>query len=119
MPPPQQLTCRFRVNNAEHHDDDDDADNVQPEDSATLFNLKDCPEVGIDVREKQVLEVVKCFGTSNNSTSIRSWDFLGNLDGSIELLPISPPSAPEGVEDYSYPARFQIPPSHNPRSQSR
>ena len=58
------------------------------------------------------LEVVKCFGTSNNSTSIRAWDFLGNLDGSIELLPISPPSsAPEGAEDYSYPARFQITPA--------
>ena len=112
MPPPQQLTCRFHVNKAEYDDDnDDDDDNVQPEGSATLFDLKDCPEVGIDIREKWVLEVVKCFGTSNNSTSIRAWDFLGNLDGSIELLPISPPSAPEGAEDYSYPARFQITPA--------
>lgn len=116
MPPSQQLTCRFRVNKAEYHDDED-ADNVQPDGSATLFDLKDCPEVGIDVREKWVLEVVKCFGTSSsNPNSIRPWDFLGNLDGSVRLLPVSAPAASSSSSEesngvYHYPARFQIPPA--------
>ena len=94
---PAQLTCRIRVNKAENYD----ADTEQPENSA-VFDLKDCPEVGIEIRAQWAHEVVKYFGVVHNS--IQPWDFLGRLDGSVKLLPMS---APEGEV---YPARFQIPP---------
>jgi len=94
---PAQLTCRIRVNKAEDYD----ADNEQPENSA-FFDLKDCPEVGIEIRTQWAREVVKYFGVIHNS--VRPWDFLCRLDGSVKPLSTS---APEGE---AYPARFQIPP---------
>ncbi|KAL8718039.1 MAG: hypothetical protein Q9225_004793 [Loekoesia sp. 1 TL-2023] len=92
-----QLTCRIRVNKAENYD----ADAEGPENSA-VFDLKDCPEVGIEVRTRWTSQVVEYFKTTHDS--IRPWDFIGKSDGSIELLPLS---APEGGV---YPARFRIPP---------
>lgn len=98
---PAQLTCRIRVEKGETYD----AGTGQPENS-TVSDLKDCHEVGIEIRTQWAREVVKCFGVIQDC--IRPWDFIARLDGSVESLPPSAPlSAPEGE---IYPARFQIPP---------
>ena len=98
---PAQLTCRIRVEKGEA----DDAGIAQPE-TPTVFDLKDCSEVSIEIRTQWANEVVKCFGTIRDC--IRPWDFIARLDGSVESLqPSVPPSAPE---DTIYPTRFQIPP---------
>ena len=94
---PAQLICRFRVAKPKSYN----GYPGQPEKSA-VFDLKDCPEVGIEIRTQWAREVMKYFGDTHNS--IRPWDFLGRLDGSLELLPTS---ASEGDV---YPVRFQIPP---------
>lgn len=95
---PAQLTCQIRVHKAENHDEDVG----RPENSA-VFDLKDCPEVGIEVRKRWASNVMKYFEVIQDS--IRPWNFIGELDGSIRLLPSS---SPEGDV---YPARFQIPPT--------
>ena len=94
---PAQLTCRIRVDKA----NDCDGDTEQLENSA-VFDIKHCPEVGIEIRTQWAREIVKYFGVIHNS--IQPWDFLARLDGSVKLLPMS---APEGEV---YPARFQVPP---------
>ncbi|KAL8725625.1 MAG: hypothetical protein Q9181_006346 [Wetmoreana brouardii] len=47
-------------------------------------------------------QVVKYFSITHDS--VRPWDFIGKLDGSVELLSLPAP------EDGVYPARFRIPP---------
>ncbi|KAL8698471.1 MAG: hypothetical protein Q9201_006552 [Fulgogasparrea decipioides] len=94
---PAQLTCRFRVSKAENHD----ADAERPEDSA-VFDLKDCPEVGNEVRMQWASQVVKYFSVAHDS--VRPWDFIGKLDGSVELLSLSAPAGD------LYSAQFRIPP---------
>ena len=92
-----QLTCRIRVDK----DNDYDGDTEQPNISA-VFDLKDCPEVGIETRTQWAREIMKYFGVIHDS--IQPWDFLARLDGTVKLLPMP---APEGE---IYPARFQVPP---------
>jgi len=94
---PAQLICRIRVDKAGVYD----ADTEQPENSA-VFDLKDCPEVGIEIRTQWAREIVKYFGIIHDS--MRPWDFLGRIEGSVKPLPMSVPES--GV----YPVRFQIPP---------
>ena len=94
---PAQLTCRIRVSKAENHD----ADTERPGNS-TVFDMKDCPEVGVEIRLRWVSEVVKYFEVMHDS--LRPLDFIGNLDGSIKLLSTA------GPEGDVYPARYQIPP---------
>jgi len=79
---PAQLTCRIRVDKARDYD----ADTEQPENSA-VFDLQDCPEVGIKIRTQWAREIVKYFGIIHDS--IRPWNFLGRLDGSVKPLPMS------------------------------
>ena len=93
---PAQLTCRIRLHKAEKYD----ADTDQPEESA-VFDLKDCQEVGIEVRTQWAREIMKYFDITHES--VRPWDFLARLDGSVKLLP---QSVSQGEV---YPARFQIP----------
>lgn len=94
---PGQLTCRIRVNKAEGHD----ADAERPG-NPTLFEVKDCPEVGEEIRLQWVGKILEYFKDTHDS--LRPWDFIGALDGSIKLL-----SMP-GLKGDVYPARFQIPP---------
>ena len=77
---PAQLTCRIRVEKAETYD----AGTGQPENS-TVSDLKDCPEVAIEIRTQWAREVVKCFGVIHDC--IRPWDFIARLDGSVECQP--------------------------------
>ena len=101
--PPAELTCRIRVKKVEDKDDN----SVQPQE-ATLLPLKDYPDVGIEIRARWAEEVMKHFEhTGEPHTSIRPWDLVAGLDGSIESLPM--PGMEEDLID-GYPARFQIPP---------
>ena len=81
---PTNITCRFQV----------------------LLPLSDCHDPSIEIREKWAMAVMKHFEGRTEYTSIRPWDFVARLDGSVESLatPTSEDSLSEG-----YPACFQIP----------
>ncbi|KAL2040766.1 hypothetical protein N7G274_006224 [Stereocaulon virgatum] len=100
---PVHLSCRVRVSKL----DNEDADTTLSEEP-TVFALKDLPDVDIATRTKWAFEVMKYFNESK--ASLRSWDFLAKLDGSVESLAV-PLSAGPSSADEVYPARFQIPPS--------
>ncbi|MCJ1478926.1 hypothetical protein MMC13_007610 [Lambiella insularis] len=75
-----------------------------------MFALSDCPEIGIEIRKRWAHEVIKLFDGPYNS--IRSWDLLAKLDGSVCKLDESDSSLEIPVSmDKAYPARFQIPAS--------
>ncbi len=101
---PADVTCRIRVEKAEGND----GDNGQSQEVAT-FPLRDCPDIGIEIRTRWATEVMKHFEqTRKPHTGIRPWDFVAKLDGSIESLTMP---VLEGDPSEGYPARFQIPPS--------
>lgn len=93
-----QLTCRIRVRKAESSN----ADAVEPQESA-ICALRDCPDVGIEIRTQWAREVMKLFDELHDH--IQPWDLLARLDGSV--TPLTMPASLGEV----YPARFQIPPS--------
>ncbi|KAL8894401.1 MAG: hypothetical protein Q9192_004351 [Flavoplaca navasiana] len=101
---PAKLTCRLRVKKAECSDDD----SGQPQEAAIL-PLRDCPNIGTELRIRWANEMMKHFEQIGEPhTSIRPRDFIAGLDGSVESLQVL------GSEDDridSYPARFQIPAS--------
>ncbi len=101
---PAELTCRIRVKSVEKNDGD--SEKTQ---EATFRPLGDYPDAGIEIRTCWANEVMKHFErTEGNYTSIRPWDFIAGLDGSVESLPM-PEVAGDLIE--GYPTRFQIPPS--------
>lgn len=101
---PAKLTCRLRVKKIEYSDDD----SRQPQEAAML-PLRDCPNIGIEIRTRWANEVMKHFEhTEKPHTSIRPRDFAAGLDGSIESLSVL---GSEGDRIDSYPTRFQIPAS--------
>ena len=100
---PTELTCRLRVKNVEHND----GNSERPQESTILLPLRDYPEIGTEMRTHWANEVIKHFGqTGGPHTSIRPWDFVARLDGSIESLPMP---GLEGDLIEGYPVRFQIP----------
>lgn len=100
-----EVTCRIRVKKFE---DNDDASG-QPQEATILLPLRDYPDVGTEIRTHWADEVIKHFGqTGEPLNSIRPWDFVAGLDGSIESLPMA---GLEGDLIEGYPARFQIPQS--------
>ena len=99
-----ELICRIRVKKVE----DNDGDSGQPQE-ATILPLRDYPDVGTEIRTRWADEVIKHFGqTGEPLSSIRPWDFIAGLDGSVDSLP-TPGLEGDLVE--GYPTRFQIPPS--------
>ena len=99
-----ELICRVRVKTVEDYDDE----GGQPRE-ATILPLRDYPDVGTEIRTRWANEVINHFGeTGEPHTSIRPWDFVAELDGSIESLPMP---GLEGDLIEGYPAPFQIPPS--------
>lgn len=101
---PAELTCCLRVKKV---DDNDDGSKQSQE--ATILPLRDYPDVGTDIRTSWANEVIKHFEQNGGPhSSIRSWNFIAGLDGSIES--VSTPTL-EGDLIEGYPARFQIPPS--------
>ena len=102
---PQELTCRLRVKKVE----DNNSNSGQPREATILLPFRDCPDVGTEIRTRWANEVIDHFGQIGDTpTSIRSWDFIAGLDGSIESLPT--PIIEGGLVE-GYPAHFQIPPS--------
>ncbi|KAL9127388.1 MAG: hypothetical protein Q9217_003722 [Psora testacea] len=97
---PQQLVCRIRVEKTENNN----ADTAQPSESVVCA-LKECTDVETETRMQWVAEVRNLFDKSHES--IRPWDMLARLDGSVESLSATTPASAGKV----YPARFQIPPS--------
>ncbi len=99
---PAKLTCRLRVKKVQHSDDD----SGQSQETAIL-PLRDCPDIGTEIRTRWANEVMKHFEqTGEPHTSIRPRDFLAGLDGSIESLPVL---GSEGDLIDRYSVRFQIP----------
>ena len=104
-----RLPCRIRVRKANSNN----ADSVQAQKSA-VFAVGDCPEIGIEIRKRWAQEVMKMFG--GPYISIRPWDLLAELDGSVFKVD-SYFSKVDGTVEIpgsigkAYPARFQIPPS--------
>lgn len=99
---PAELTCRLRVKNVE----DNNGEGGQSQ-QTTILSLREFPDVGTEIRTRWANEVMKHFGqTEKPHTSIRPWNFIAELDGSVQSLP-----APglEGDLTESYPAPFQIP----------
>lgn len=96
------LPCQIRVKKVEDNDD-----NNGKAQEAVMISLRDCPDVGVEIRTRWVTELMKHFGqTTKPHTSIRPWDFVAKLDGSLEsvTMPVLLDDLCEG-----YPARFQIP----------
>ena len=101
---PAELTCRIRVKSAEKNDGD--SEKTQ---EATFLPLGDHPDVGTEIRTRWADEVMKHFERAEGPhTSIRPWDFVAGLDGSVESLPM-PEVTGNLIE--GYPTRFQIPPT--------
>ncbi|KAI4190096.1 MAG: hypothetical protein L6R41_001015 [Letrouitia leprolyta] len=99
---PAKLTCRLRVKKVQHSDD-----NSGQLQEAAILPLRDCPEIGTEIRTRWANEVMKHFEqTEEPHISIRPRDFLAGLDGSIESLPV-PGSEGDLIDRYS--VRFQIP----------
>lgn len=100
---PTKVICQIRVQQSESHDSDH-----QSLDEALLLPLCDCRDVSIETREKWTIGVMKHIGGGSEHLSIRPWDFVARLDGSVESL-----ATPTPEDDLSegYPARFQIPPA--------
>ena len=98
------LPCQIRIKKVEDHNDS----NGKTQEAVTIA-LRDCPDIGIEIRTRWVTELMKHFGqTKKPHTSIRPWDFVAKLDGSLE--PRTMPALVGGLCE-GYPARFQIPPS--------
>lgn len=101
---PVELPCQIHVKKVE----DSDGDSGQTQE-ATILSVGDCPDIGIEIRTRWAAELMKCFAqTREPRTSIRPWDFVARLNGSIESLPMP---VSEDKLCKGYPARFQIPPS--------
>jgi hypothetical protein len=70
--------------------------------------LKDCPKVAIETRLLWAQDIAKeSLACSKLYDTIRPWEFILNLDGTVECLAL-PPS--DNHHDKVYPARFRIPP---------
>ena len=100
---PIKAICQIRVQQPESHDGDH-----QSVHKAVLLPLCDCRDVSIETRKMWTIGVMEHIGGGSEHTSIRPWDFVARLDGSVESL-----ATPTSEDDLSegYPARFQIPPA--------
>ena len=86
---------------------EDNDDNNEKTQEAVMIPLRNCPDIGIEVRTRWATELMKHFGqTRKPQTSIRPWNFVAKLDGSVECLKM--PALTSGLCE-GYPARFQIP----------
>ena len=92
-----ELPCRIRV------------EKVKANNKAVNIPIKDHPDIGIEIRKRWANELMTHFErTGNSRTSIRPWDFVAKMDGSLEALQL--PAIDCDLYE-GYPARFQIPSS--------
>lgn len=71
-----------------------------------LLPLGACHDARIETRKKWAMAVMEHFEEQTEHTSIRPWDFVARLDGSVESL--ATPTSEDGLSE-GYPACFQIP----------
>ena len=98
---PTKVRCQIRVQQPESRDSD-----LRSLDEPVLSPLCDCRDVSIETRKKWTIGVMERIGGGNEHSSIRPWNLVAKLDGSVESL-----ATPASEKDLSegYPARFQIP----------
>lgn len=93
-----KVTCQIHVQKIE--------DNGRTQKIA-MKSLRNCPDIGVELRIRWATELMKHFEQPPEPiTSIRPWDFVAKMDGSVESLP-NPVLTGDLCE--GYPARFQIP----------
>ncbi|KAI9866696.1 MAG: hypothetical protein M1830_005916, partial [Pleopsidium flavum] len=98
-----ELFCRVRVE--KHYGNQNDISVALEE--PTLVSLKDSPDVANDTRLLWAKKVIEAFQSSTEPQStIRPWDFLLSLDGSVQSLTVP---KTDGDHHKTYPTRFQIP----------
>lgn len=98
-----EVTCRVRVKAPFSNNEDVSLTENQP-----LVTLGDCPDIAIETRLQWAHEIaIKFLDCPELCDTIRPWDFILGLDGSVESIAV-PPS--ESRHNEVYPARFRIPP---------
>ena len=95
---PTKVICQIRVQQPESRDSDH-----QSLDEPVLSPLCDCREVSIETREKWTVGVMEHIGGGSEHISIRPWDFVARLDGSVESL--ATPTLGDNLSE-GYPTRF-------------
>jgi hypothetical protein len=99
----EEVTCRVLVIRPYCSDED-----VSLAEKLARVCLKDYPNVAIETRLLWARDIAKEFlACSKLCDTIRPWEFILNLDGTVECLAL-PPS--DSHDDKVYPARFRIPP---------
>jgi hypothetical protein len=100
----EEVTCRVLVIKPYGNDDD-----VSLAEKSARVCLKDCLNTAIETRLLWARAIAKEFSAcSKRYDSIRPWEFILNLDGTVDCLAV-PPS--KSHHDKVYPARFRIPPN--------
>ena len=100
----EEVTCRVLVIKPYGNDDD-----VSLAEKSARVCLKDCPNTAIETRLLWAQAIVKEFSAcSKRYDNIQPWEFILNLDGTVECLAV-PPS--DSHHDKVYPTRFRIPPN--------
>ncbi len=99
----EEVICRIHVNIPYGNDKD-----VSLAEKAARVSVKDCPSTAIETRLLWARDIAKEFqACSKLYDAIQPWEFILNLDGTVECLAL-PPS--KSHYDKVYPARFRIPP---------
>jgi len=98
-----EVTCRVLVIKPYSSDE-----NISLAEKSVRVCLKDCPNTTTETRLLWARDVAKEFlACSQLYDTIRPWEFILNLDGTVECPTLPPP----GSHDRNvYPARFRIPP---------
>jgi len=99
----EEVTCRIRVQKPQSVDE-----GTTPSEELTGLSLQDFPDVPIETREKWAHNVIAITAPESEvSDTIRPWDLLLHLDGTVSALPVPTSQNSFGIQ---YPARFRIPP---------
>jgi serine/threonine protein kinase len=100
----EEVTCRVLMIKPYGNDND-----VSLAEKSAQVCLKDCPNTVIETRLLWAQAIAKEFSACpKRYDSIRPWEFILNLNGTVECLAV-PPS--KSHHDKVYPARFRIPPN--------
>ena len=96
-----EIVCQIHVQQSEN--DHGDHRIVH---ETVLLPLSDCHDADIETRKKWAIGVMEHVEERTEHISIRPWDFVARLDGSVES--IATPTSEDGLSE-GYPACFQIP----------
>lgn len=99
----EELTCRIRVQKSQSTDE-----GTTPSEELTVLDLKDCPDIPTKTREKWADNLITIIAESEVADTLRPWDLLLGLDGTVSTLPVP---APKRIVALEYPARYRIPPN--------